>query len=147
MTRNLCFLALGLLLLVAGCKTVPKDPQTPWGEAYTDVVVPENYHPYDTPPFKREDSPAGKRIFGRYAYKNVNGMDKADKLAQWFQIELPKHGWTNQLDEIDLEKGTATLRYQKDEDKLVLKLAPDTRFNSSDRFSVLVVELNPPYGN
>jgi hypothetical protein len=147
MTRNLCLFTIGLLLLLAGCHNPPKPPDTPWGEAYTDVVVPENYQPYNTPAFRREDGADGKRIFGRYAYKNVKGLDKPGALAAWFRIELPKHGWENQLDDVNEEKGTATLRYQKGDDKLVLRLAPDTLMSSSERFSVLVVEMNPPYGN
>jgi len=147
MTSKLCMFSLGVLLLLAGCRTVEPTPDTPWGEPYADVAVPENYGPYNTPPFRRDDGADGRRIFGRYAYRSAAGLDKPSRVADWFKTELPKQGWASQLDELDDEKGTMTLRWQKGDDKLVLRLAPDTLFNNSDRFSVLTVEMNPPYGN
>lgn len=148
MTRNFCLFMLGLVVVLAGCQTPPpREPDKPWGEPYADVVVPESYKPYNTPPFRREDGADGRRIFGRYAYKSTKGLAKAGELAAWFKIELPKQGWQNQLDEVDESKGTATLRYQKDNDKLVLRLAPDQLVDNNERFSILIVEMNPPYGN
>ncbi|MBX3474984.1 MAG: hypothetical protein KF754_11425 [Planctomycetes bacterium] len=146
MTRNLSLLLLVLTCLVAGCKTTDKT-KVEWGETYTDVVVPAGYEAYGTPPFKRTDGADGKRIFGRYAYRNKEGMDKPSRLAAWFKKELPKQGWEHQVEEANDEKGTMTLRYIKNDDRLVLKLAPDNQLNKSDRFSVLTVEMNPPFDN
>lgn len=146
MTRNLCLVLLAFLLLAAGCKTTAPS-KVEWGETYADVVVPAAYEPYDTPPFKRTDGADGKRIFGRYAYRCTTGLDKPAELAAWFRKELPRQGWEHQVGEVDESKGTLSLRFKKDGDQLVLKLAPDNLVNKSERFSVLTVEMNPPYDN
>ncbi len=146
MSKSLCWLTLCLLMLVAGCKTT-NQPKIEWGETYSDVVVPADYTAYDTPPFKRQDGADGKRIFGRYAYKNKLGLDNPKSLAKWFEKELGAKGWEHQVDDMDADAGTLTARYKKGDDQLVLKLAPDQLLNKSDRFSVLTVEMNPPYDN
>lgn len=146
MTKNLTWLTLCLVLLLAGCKTT-QQPKLEWGETYSDVVVPQEYTPYDTPPFKRQDSVDGKRIYGRYAYRCKSGLDNPKNLAAWFKTALVAKDWEHQVDDINADKGTMTLRYKKGEDQLVLKLAPDQLVNKSERFSVLTVEMNPPYDN
>lgn len=145
MTRTISFLTLGLLLFVAGCHTPPAKTNE-WGETYQDVVVPENYKPHDSPPFKRVDRD-GKRVFGTYSFKSSSGLDTPSKVAAWFKTQLPNHGWENQLDDIDDTKGTLKARYKKGDDQLVLKLVPDEKVNNSERFSILTVEMNPQYDN
>lgn len=147
MTRTFCLVLVALVFAVAGCKTTGGTTKSQWGETYADVVVPGHYEPYDNPPFKRTDGADGKRVFGRYAYRCSKGLDNVADLAAWFKKELPKQGWEHQLDEVDADKGTATLRYKKKDDQLVLKVAPDNLVNKSDRFSILTVEMNPPYDN
>lgn len=146
MNKTLCLLLLAFVFAAVGCKTTG-GTKSQWGETYADVIVPADYVAYDSPPFKRTDGADGKRIYGRYAYRCSNGLDKAGDLAVWFKKELPKQGWEHQLDEVDADKGTMTLRYKKKDDQLVLKLAPDNLVNKSERFSVLTIEMNPPYDN
>ncbi|MBE7490793.1 MAG: hypothetical protein HS108_03370 [Planctomycetes bacterium] len=145
MNKTLCLLVLLLACMAVGCKTTGS-PKSEWGETYADVVVPASYQPYDTPPFRRTDGANGRRVYGRYAYRHET-LDDPASLAAWFKKELPKKGWEFQVEEINADKGTFTLRFIKGDDKLGLKLAPDTRLQSSDRFSVLVVEMNAPYDN
>ncbi len=147
MNKTLCLLLLAFVFAAIGCKTTGGGPKSVWGETYVDVVVPLDYEPHDNPPFKRTDGADGKRIYGRYAYRNTKGLDKPAELADWFKRELPKQGWEHQVDELNTDKGTCTLRYKKDGDQLVLKLAPDNLVNKSERFSILTVEMNPPYDN
>jgi hypothetical protein len=140
---------LALLLFAAGCTTTPKNLGHEGGKPYADIPVPSNYAAYDTPPFKRQDSDAGKRIYGRYAYKSTDGLDSAAELATWFSRNLPAEGWQLQTEDVDDAKGTMTLRYIKgegdDAETLKLALSPDKRVQGSDRFSILIVELNPQY--
>jgi hypothetical protein len=146
MAKALVLTSMFVLLLVAGCKSTPTvNKGHEGGEAYLDVPVPANYEPYDTPPFKRQDSTAGRRIYGRYAYKSTDGLDNARKLADWFKENLPAEGWVLQTEEVDEKKGTAGVRFQKEDEQLLITLAPDQRVQGSERFSVLVVEMNPQY--
>jgi len=135
-----------LFLLVAGCKTTAHvNVGHEGGEPYADVAVPANYEAWDTPPFKRQDGSGGKRIYGRYAYRSTNGLDSAQKVADWCKANLPKDGWEFQTEEIDDAKGTMSLRFKKADDQVLLKLSPDERVSGTERFSILVVEMNPQY--
>jgi hypothetical protein len=133
--------------LLAGCKSTGprKNLGHEGGEPYADVAVPTNYEPYDTPPFKRQDGAEGRRIYGRYAYKSTGGLDSAQKVASWLKSRLPSEGWEFQTEEVDDAKGTMSLRFKKDDDQVLLKLAPDERMQGSERFSILIVEMNPQY--
>ncbi|MBX3460110.1 MAG: hypothetical protein KF696_09160 [Planctomycetes bacterium] len=145
MQRTLTFLALMTLLLLAGCKTTNGNNKPAWGEAYADVPVPVNYEAHDNPPFKRQDSDAGKRIYGKYSYRSTGeGLDDAGKVQEWFKAELPNHGWELMVEELDKEKGTMAVRFKKADDQLLVSLAPDKRMQGK-RFSVLVIELNPKF--
>lgn len=146
MQRLLVLSTVFALLLLAGCattKTVNKGHEG--GEAYADVPVPANYEKYDTPPFKRQDSDSGNRIYGRYAYRSTDGLDSATEVADWFKQNLPRDGWELQTEKTDEEKGTMSLLFKKDDDQLELKLTPDEKLQGSQRFSILIVEMNPQY--
>jgi hypothetical protein len=147
MKRAAVILSVLTLLIVAGCKSTGprKNLGHEGGEAYADVVVPENYVEYDTPPFKRQDGASGKRLYGRYAYRSTDGLDSASEVQEWLKAELPKQGWELQTEELDDAKGTMSVRFEKDEDILLLELAPDDRVQGTERFSILTVEMNPQY--
>ncbi len=132
-----------VLLLVAGCKSAAA--KTEWGKTYDDVPVPAGWEKYDTPPFKRTDSESGKRIYGRYAYSSGKQTASVDDTAAWFKAELPNQGWDFQTEELDAKAGKMELRFKKKSDILVLRMAPDEKVQSSNAFSVLVVEMNPQY--
>lgn len=135
-----------VLLLAAGCSTTKhKNLGHEGGEVYADVAAPAGYEPYDTPPFKRQDGDDGRRIYGRYSYKSTGGLGSAQKLADWYKKTLPGDGWELQTEEVNDSKGTMKLLFKKADDQLSLKLTPDERFQGSERFSVLVVEMNPQY--
>lgn len=146
MQKVLVLTTLLVLLAVAGCKTTPKENLGhEGGETYKDVPIPANYEPYDTPPFKRQDSDSGRRIYGRYAYKSTNGLDDAGKLTEWLKKNLPAEGWEFQTEDVDQNKGTAAVRFKKGDEQLLVKVAPDERVQGTERFSVLVIEMNPQY--
>lgn len=146
MQKVVLLTSLLVLLAVAGCKTTPTvNKGHEGGETYGDVPVPGNYEPYDTPPFKRQDSDSGRRIYGRYAYKSTGGLDNARKAADWFKKNLPAEGWEFQTEDVDEDKGTAEVRFKKADETLLVALAPDERVQGSERFSVLVIEMNPQY--
>jgi hypothetical protein len=135
-----------VLALLAGCSTTKhKNLGHEGGEAYADVPTPANYSAYDTPPFKRQDGANDRRIYGRYAYKSTDGLDSAKEVAGWYKEAMPKDGWEFQTEEVDEAKGTMSLRFKKADDQLLLKLQPDERTTGSERFSVLIVEMNPQY--
>ena len=136
-----------VLALLAACKSTGPRPNLghEGGEPYADVAVPENYEAYDTPPFKRQDGSGDRRIYGRYAYKSKGGLDSAQEVASWLKSHLPSDGWEFQTEEVNEAKGTMSLRFKKNDDQVLLKLAPDERTQGSERFSVLVVEMNPQY--
>lgn len=135
------------LVVLAGCKSAgPRENLGhEGGEAYSDVPVPLNYVEYDNPPFKRQDGATGKRIYGRYAYKSDDGIDKATRVLTWFKDELPNQGWTLQTEELDDDAGTMSARFKKKDNILLITLAPDDRVRGTERFSVLTVEMNPQY--
>ncbi|MCB9893064.1 MAG: hypothetical protein H6839_01285 [Planctomycetes bacterium] len=136
----------GLPLATAGCSTTkPKNLGHEGGEVYADVPAPANYEPFDTPPFKRQDGAGGKRVYGRYAYRSTNGLDSSKRVADWYKKALPDEGWELQTEEVDDAKGTMKLLFKKNEDQLELKLNPDDRLQGSERYSVLIVEMNPQY--
>jgi hypothetical protein len=143
-TLTIAFL---FMILLAGCQSTGKTKNLghEGGEPYADVAVPVNYEAYDTPPFKRQDGAGDRRIYGRYAYKSKDGLDSATEVAGWYKEALPKDGWEFQTEELDEAKGTMSLRFKKADDQLLLKLAPDERTSGSERFSVLIVEMNPQY--
>lgn len=144
--KSVMILSLFVLLLTAGCQTTgTKNVGHEGGETYADVPVPANYEPYDTPPFKRQDSDSGRRIYGRYAYKSTGGLDNARKVTDWLKKNLPAEGWEFQTEDVDENKGTASVRFMKGDEQLLIKLAPDERVQGSERFTVLVVEMNPQY--
>ncbi len=136
------------VLLTAGCPTVqPLPGGFNEADAYQDVAVPGDFAPYDNPPFKREDSRQGKRIYGVYSYRSKE-IYPAARLADWFKKELPdRHGWDFINEELDAEKNTWRGRFEKKGDKLDLSVAPDKLAQSSERFSILVVKMNDPGGN
>ena len=146
MTKYLVITTLFVLLFAAGCsttKTVNLGHED--GEAYADVPAPANYEPFDTPPFKRQDGSNGRRIYGRYAYKSTNGLDSSKRVADWYKKTLPSEAWELQTDDVNDTKGTMKLLFKKGEDQLQLTLNPDDRFQGGERFSVLIVEMNPQY--
>ena len=146
MKRYLVLSGLIVLLFVAGCSTTKHvNLGHEGGEAYADVPAPANFEPFDTPPFKRQDGSGGKRVYGRYAYKSTNGLDSSKRVADWYKKSLPGEGWELQTEEVDDAKGTMKLLFKKDEDQLELKLNPDDRMQGSERYSVLIVEMNPQY--
>jgi len=146
MQKFIVLSSLVVLLLVAGCQTTPKQNLGhEGGESYADVPAPANYEPYDNPPFKRQDSEAGRRIYGRYAYKSTDGIDNSRKLTDWYKKNLAAEGWEFQTEDVDENKGTASIRFKKEDEQLLIKLSPDERVQGSERFSVLVIEMNPQY--
>lgn len=146
MKNLLLFTTLCVLLLAAGCSTTTqKNLGHEGGESYADVPMPAGYEPYDTPPFKRQDGSEGRRIYGRYAYKSTGGLGSAQKLADWYKKTLPGEGWELQTEEVNDSKGTMALLFKKADDQLSLKLSPDEKFQGTERFSVLIVEMNPQY--
>ena len=146
MQKYVALASLVLILLIAGCESTQiENKGHEGGETYTDVPVPSNYEPFDTPPFKRQDSESGRRIYGRYAYKSTDGLDDARKLTDWFKKNLPGEGWEFQTEDVDEDKGTADVRFKKGDELLQIKLSPDERVRGSERFTVLVIEMNPQY--
>mgnify|MGYP001256624209 CR=1 FL=1 len=146
MQRLLVLSTVFAILLVAGCATTKHTNKGhEGGEAYADVPVPSNYEPYDTPPFKRQDSESGNRIYGRYAYRSTDGLDSSKEVADWCKKNLPREGWELQTEEVNDEKGTMKLLFKKGDDQLELSLAPDDQLQASKRFSILIVEMNPQY--
>lgn len=133
-----------VLAMLVGCTT--SGPQMEWGPAYDDVPVASGFEPFDNPAFHREDTEGGRRIYGRYAYR-AEGLYAADQASTYFKAELPKKGWTFVNETSDPETGTWSARFEKGDDKLDLKLRPDSELHARNRFSVLVVTLNDPYGN
>lgn len=141
----LSFSLLFALALLAGCPPVePLDNK--WGEPYEDVVVPNDFTAYDNPPFKREDSKAGKRIYGVYSYRSKDIYSPAT-LSEFLKQELPRHGWTFVNETMDAEKATYASRFEKGGDKLDITMAPDKKMQTSERFSILVVKMNDPDSN
>ncbi|MBK8207487.1 MAG: hypothetical protein IPK87_11985 [Planctomycetes bacterium] len=146
MKLSLTFLTLLAVLLIAGCKTTNGTNKSAWGEPYADVPVPANYEPHDNPAFKRQDSAAGKRIYGRYSYRSTgDSLDTPSKVLGWFKDTLPGEGWELMVEEHNDSEGTMKVRFKKADDQLELQLAPDARVQSSKRFSVLTVEMNPKF--
>jgi hypothetical protein len=146
MQRLLVVSTVFAIVLLAGCattKTVNKGHEG--GKVYADVPVPENYEPYDTPPFKRQDSESGNHIYGRYAYRSTKGLDSSKEVADWFKSSLPHEGWELQTEDVNDEQGTMKLLFKKEDDQLELSLAPDEHLQGRDRFSILIVEMNPQY--
>lgn len=145
MQRTLTIFALLAILLMAGCKTTDGGNKPAWGETYADVPVPANYEPHDNPPFKRQDSDSGKRIYGIYSYRSTGeALDDAAKVQKWFKEKLPDHGWELMVEELDTEKGTMSVRFEKKENQLLVTLSPDKKLQGK-RFSVLVIEMNPKF--
>ncbi|MBZ0136855.1 MAG: hypothetical protein K8I27_10820 [Planctomycetes bacterium] len=146
MHKVLVLTTLLVCLFAAGCSSTKKiNKGHEGGESYVDVPVPANYEDYDTPPFKRQDSEGGRRIYGRYAYKSTDGIDSAREVTAWFTKNLPAEGWEFQTEDVDENKGTATVRFKKGDEQLKIELSPDERVSGSERFSVLVIEMNPQY--
>lgn len=141
--KQLGLLTLFALLMLAGCTTT--GTKSEWGTPYTDVPVPAGWEKYDTPPFKRTDGSGGKRIFGRYSYQSGNDMANVNDTVAWFKAELPTQGWSFQSEEIEANLGKFELRFKKDDDILLLKMAPDEKLQKKNPYSVLVVEMNPQY--
>ncbi|MCC6575615.1 MAG: hypothetical protein IT462_17685 [Planctomycetes bacterium] len=135
-----------LLLVLVGCEST--QPAKTWdgSGAYEDVTVPADFVPYDNPPYRREDSKAGKRIYGVYSYRSRE-IYSPKALSEWLKIELPRHDWKFVNEEVDLEKSTFKARFEKNGDKLDFSMAPDRLNQSSERFSILVVKMNDPNSN
>jgi hypothetical protein len=145
MKATLTFLGIVAILVIAGCKTVERD--TPeWGEPYTDVVVPGNYVKHDDPAFKRQDGADGKRIYGKYSYRSKGeGLDDPKAVQEFLKGNMAYEGWELMVEELNESAGTMMVRFKKGEDQVLLTLAPDKRIRGSDRFSILVVEMNPKF--
>ncbi len=147
MKRISLLLVMGALLVFAGCRATAQRENLghEGGQPYADIPVPDNYVEYDTPPFKRQDGADGSRIYGRYAYRSVDGIDDAAEVYGWFSRELPRHGWTYQIHLLDESKQTMSATFIKDDDQIQLNLAPDQRVRGTERFSILTVTMNPQY--
>ncbi len=145
MKAKLTFLLLLTALVIAGCKTV--ETRTPeWGETYADVVLPANYVPHDNPPYKRQDSADGKRIYGRYSLRSKgDGFDDPRKVLDFLKGSMAHDGWELMLENLDEEKSTMMARFKKGDDQVVLTMTPDRRVQGSERFSILTVEMNPKF--
>ena len=147
MKATLTFLGIVAILVIAGCKTVP--PAAPgWdgGEKYADVVVPSNYEPHNDPAFKRQDGADGKRIYGKYSYRSKgDGTDDPKAVQDFLKANMAYEGWELMVESIDEPAGKMMVRFKKADDQVLLTLGPDTRVRGSDRFSILVVEMNPKF--
>ncbi len=135
------------VMATTGCTSKKKTKEFDWGPSYSDVVVPDYFEKYDNPPFKRQDSEGGSRIYGRYSYQSTKGLLRAEEVAKWFEKNLPNEGWELIDQEWNNDKGTMTALYQKDEDKLEVSLLPEKETFETEAFSVLVVKLNPQFSN
>jgi hypothetical protein len=145
MKLSLAFLLLALLI-IAGCKTTGTKETPAWGDPYTDVVVPGNYEAHDNPPFKRQDGADGKRIYGRYSYRSTGtATDSPTGVLDFLKANMVQDGWALQTEEVNEEAGTMKVQFKKDDDVVQLTLTPDKRVQSDERFSVLIVEMNPKY--
>jgi hypothetical protein len=147
MVRATGWLIIVALALAAGCTTPPVAPEQPhWGEPYADVPVPEEYRPYHTPPFKRQDGAEGRRVFGTYAYRSPGPeLEEPHRVVGWYKAMMPAYGWEFQTEDEGSAPGHMRIRFRKGDDQLVLRLHPDQNVRGTERYSVLVVAMNPPY--